>query len=130
MALNWYPGSDLPFEPQHDRAILALDVDSRGETCVTASADHALHLYNCRTGKRTKTLYSKRFGHTDWVTSCAILNDGRVLSASMDKRLCLWERTGVVCKDLSGHNGSISKVKVDEKNVAISAAYDSALLVW
>ena len=29
-----------------------------------------------------------------------------------------------------GHNGSISKVKVDSRNVAISAAYDSTLLVW
>ena len=29
-----------------------------------------------------------------------------------------------------GHNGSISKVKVDNNNVAISAAYDASLLVW
>ena len=34
------------------------------------------------------------------------------------------------CKNLAGHNSSISKVKVDEHNVAISAGYDSALLVW
>ena len=83
-----------------------------------------------RTGKRSRVLYGKRAGHSDWVTTCAILNDGRILSGSMDKRLCLWDRSAVLCKDLMGHNGSISKVKVDNKNVAISAAYDSALLVW
>ena len=48
----------------------------------------------------------------------------------MDKRLCLWDKSAVRCSDLVGHNGSISKVKVDSQNVAISAAYDSALLVW
>ena len=36
----------------------------------------------------------------------------------------------VKCSNLTGHNGSISKVKVDDNNVAISAAYDSSLLVW
>ena len=48
----------------------------------------------------------------------------------MDKRLCLWKKGAVQCDDLVGHNGSISKVKVDANNVAISAAYDSSLLVW
>jgi WD40 repeat protein len=105
--------------------VLAIDVDRLGETVVTASADHALHCYNSRTGKRTKNLFSKRYGHTDWVTTCALLSDGRVLSGSMDKRLCLWDKGIVQCKDLVGHNGSISKVKVDSSNIAISASYDS-----
>jgi len=87
-----------------------MDMDGRGESLVTGSADHGLHVYNMRSGKRTRVLYGKRAGHTDWVTTCAMLNDGRILSGSMDKRLCLWERSGVVCKDLQGHNGSISKV--------------------
>ena len=34
------------------------------------------------------------------------------------------------CSNLVGHNGSISKVMVDNSNVAVSAAYDSSLLVW
>ena len=97
---------------------------------MTASADHGLHIYNTRTGKRTKNLYNKRYGHTDWVTTCAFLQDGRILSGSMDKRLCLWDKGVVQCKDLVGHNGSISKVKVDHRNVAISSGYDSSLLVW
>ena len=73
MTLNWYPKSDLPFDPQHDRSILAIDVDRTGDIMVTASADHALHVYNTWSGKRTKNLYNKRLGHTDWVTTCAIL---------------------------------------------------------
>lgn len=56
--------------------------------------------------------------------------DGRILSGGMDKLLCLWDSRLVKCENLSGHNGSISKVKVDDNNVAISAGYDSSLLVW
>ena len=48
----------------------------------------------------------------------------------MDKLLCLWDARLVKCQNLQGHNGSISKVKVDDFNVAITAAYDSSLLVW
>ena len=48
----------------------------------------------------------------------------------MDNRLCLWDRSAVKCSDLVGHNGSISKVRVDSSNVAISAGYDASLLVW
>lgn len=107
-----------------------MDIDKLGETIVTGSADHGLHVYNTKTGKRTRNLFNKRYGHTDWVTTCAILQDGRILSGSMDKRLCLWDRSQLQCKDLVGHNGSISKVKVDSRNVAISAAYDAALLIW
>jgi WD40 repeat protein len=77
-----------------------------------------------------RQLYNKRYGHTDWVTTVAYLQDGRVLSGSMDKRLCLWDRSAVKCTDLVGHNSSISKVKVDSNNVAVSAGYDSQLIVW
>ena len=97
---------------------------------MTASSDHGLRVYNLRTGRKQRELYNKRYGHTDWVTTCAYVNDGRILSGSMDKRLCLWDKSAVRCSDLVGHNGSISKVKVDSNNVAISSAYDSALLVW
>lgn len=97
---------------------------------VTASADHGLRIYNHRTGKQVRQLYNKRYGHTDWVTTCAYTPDGRVVSGSMDKQLCLWDKNAVRCSPLVGHNGSISKVKVDNSNVAVSAAYDSSLLVW
>ena len=36
----------------------------------------------------------------------------------------------VKCDKLTGHNGSISKIVVDDNDVAITAGYDAALLVW
>lgn len=64
------------------------------------------------------------------MTTVDYLSDGRILSGSMDKQLCLWDKSAVKCSNLVGHNGSISKVKVDSSNIAVSAAYDSSLLVW
>jgi len=94
---SWFkgPSSDIPMEPRHDRQILTLDMDARGESIVCGSADHGLNVYNMKSGKRTRVLFNKRFGHTDWVTTCAILNDGRIVSGSMDKRLCLWEKSAI-----------------------------------
>ena len=112
---SWYTGptSDLPLTQQHDRSVLAMDISPNGDYVVTASSDHGLRVYNLKTGKKQRELYNKRFGHTDWVTTCAYVSDGRILSGSMDKRLCLWDRSAVRSNDLMGHNGSISKVKVD-----------------
>jgi len=42
--------------------VTSLDYDDRGETCVTASNDETIQLYNCRTGRHLKTLYSKKYG--------------------------------------------------------------------
>ena len=85
---QWYQGptSDLPLTAQHDRTILALAFNpANAEQVVTASADHGLRIYNLRTGKQVRQLYNKRYGHTDWVTTCAYCTDGRVVSGSMDK---------------------------------------------
>jgi WD40 repeat protein len=59
-----------------------------------------------------------------------MLGDGRVWSAGMDNKLCLWDAKAVRCKTMQGHNSTISKIISDERNVGISASYDSSLLVW
>jgi WD40 repeat protein len=48
----------------------------------------------------------------------------------MDKQLCLWDTKAVRCTPLTGHNSSISKVKVDQFNIAVTSSYDASLLVW
>ena len=49
-----------------DRNVLCLAV--RGETAILGLADHGLVEMNVRSGVKTRTLYTKRFGHTDWVS--------------------------------------------------------------
>jgi WD40 repeat protein len=126
----WYngPADDLPLTPQHDRTILSVDI--KGDKAVTSSADHGLRVYSLKTGKCLRNLYNKKYGHTDWVTSCKFLEDQRILSAGMDNKLCLWDSRVLKCSDLQGHNSTISKIDVDARNVGISSSYDASLLVW
>lgn len=55
----------------------------------------------------------------------------------MDSKLCLWDAKVVKCQDLKVHkyslnngSGSISKVVVDEANMALVASYDASLSIW
>ena len=76
------PRDDIQLEPQHDRTILCLDI--LADKVVTGSADHGLRVYSLKSGKCLRNLFTKKFGHHDWVTSCKFLQDGRVWSAGMD----------------------------------------------
>ncbi|KAF8624549.1 hypothetical protein AX15_005851 [Amanita polypyramis BW_CC] len=44
------------------RHITGISFDDRGDTLVTAGEDETFRLYNCKTGKTLKTLYSKKYG--------------------------------------------------------------------
>eukprot|EP01059_Diplonema_ambulator_P013183 TRINITY_DN23706_c0_g1_i5.p1 TRINITY_DN23706_c0_g1~~TRINITY_DN23706_c0_g1_i5.p1 ORF type:complete len:348 (+),score=67.13 TRINITY_DN23706_c0_g1_i5:73-1116(+) len=111
-----------------DRNILCMDV--LGDLCVAGGADHGLRVYDLRKRKETKNLYTKAYGHRDWVTACAFLEDGRVLSGAQDSKLCLWAKAGVRCTDLTGHTASISALKVNSNNIAVSCSYDRTLKLW
>jgi len=65
------PRDDIPLTPQHDRTILCLDI--LADKVVTGSADHGLRVYSLKSGKCLRNLYTKNFGHHDWVTSCKFL---------------------------------------------------------
>ncbi|KAG5472745.1 hypothetical protein LSCM4_02068 [Leishmania orientalis] len=105
--------------------------------CVVGSADHGLKVFDLRTMRELKTLYTKTCGHTEWVTACRFLSDRRVLSGGMDSKLCLWSdviRGGPArCVDLLGHTGSISQVELSEshgRSIAMSASYDRTIRIW
>ena len=102
----------------------------QNDQVVTASSDHGLRMYNVNTGAAGRQLFHKNFGHKEWVTTCAFLRDGRVLSGGMDSMLCLWDRRAVRCDNLTAHQGSISQVMVDEHDIGVSASYDKSLIVW
>lgn len=95
------------------------------------SADHGLKEVDVRAGQVMRNLYTKRFGHTEWVTSVSHCPDGRIISGGMDSKLCLWSATGVSCVDLVGHLGSISRVRTHaDQPLAVSAGYDRVLRAW
>eukprot|EP00494_Astrolonche_serrata_P023682 UN23940 len=76
-------------------------------------------------------LYSKRFGHKEWVTCCEILENGEILSGGLDATICHWKKNVVSCVDLCGHTKSISNIAGSkDSKLCISAAYDKTICYW
>jgi WD40 repeat protein len=119
----------LAVDQASDRPLYCLGVNERAHSFVTGGADHSLRVYDF-SGTLRRELYSKTSGHTEWVTTCAALSDGRVLSGGMDSKLCLWPSSGPRGVDLLGHAGSISRVMADSRDIGLSASYDRTLRVW
>nr|CCC90995.1 conserved hypothetical protein [Trypanosoma congolense IL3000] len=116
-----------------DRNLLCMDVFDSQSLCVVGSADHGLRVFDLRSGKEKKNLYTKNHGHTEWVTCCRFLPDsGKIISGGMDSKLCLWEASGPVrCTDLLGHTGSISQVEAASSGgMVVSCSYDRTLRFW
>ncbi|KAG8342083.1 WD domain [Trypanosoma vivax] len=116
-----------------DRNLLCMDVHAASKQCVVGSADHGLKVFDITSGKEKKNLYTKKYGHTEWVTCCKYFqSNGKIISGGMDSKLCLWEATGPArCTDLMGHTGSISHVEVNcASQLALSSSYDRTLRLW
>jgi len=115
-----------------DANLLCMDV--RGDLVVAGGADHGLTVWNHRKGTKERTLFSKRCGHTEWVTSCAFTPDGKILSGGMDSALWLWNRAGATGDCLSHpsetHRAGISNVAVNDSGIALSSSYDRTVKVW
>ncbi|KND00912.1 uncharacterized protein SPPG_04012 [Spizellomyces punctatus DAOM BR117] len=128
------PNAPLPAAhatPLSERPLLCLDLHPSQKHIVVGSSDHALYVLSLPTLKLTRTLYTKRSGHTEWVTCCVALPSGRVLSGGMDSRLLLWDAHAPVCSELRGHDGSVTSVKVDRgERIAVSSSYDGTVRAW
>ena len=98
---------------------------------VVGSSDHALYAIDILTGKRRRTLFTKTAGHTEWVSACQYLPDGRVISGGMDSMLCVWEVNSTRCQPLAAHAAPISAIDVSTAlGLAASASYDKSVRLW
>ncbi|CEG38173.1 Cdc4 and related F-box and WD-40 proteins [Plasmopara halstedii] len=79
---------------------------------------------------RSRTLYSKQYGHTEWVTCATYLTDRRIVSGGMDSKLCLWDSKSVKCEEMLGHSGSISCVLNLNDEMIVSTGYDKLMRLW
>ncbi|MGK3963275.1 TIR domain-containing protein [Sorangium sp. So ce118] len=76
-----------------------------------------------------RTLY----GHSAWVTSCALSPDGqRIVSASSDRTLKVWDlATGRLLSNLEGHSAWVTACALSPDGQRIvSASSDRTLKVW
>lgn len=112
-----------------DRPSLCMDM--RKDSVVIGSSDHALYEVNLSKGKRTRTLYSKAYGHAEWVNAVKYFPDGKVLSAGLDSKLLLWHASAVRATELKGHSHSVSAIDVSQDGgLACSCGYDKTIRFW
>ncbi|KAF1781917.1 hypothetical protein PC129_g7944 [Phytophthora cactorum] len=142
----WIQGPCTPEGDAHAvsaQPLMCMSMSADESEVVVGSSDHALYVVPISNGSsssgrtshgastsRPRTLYTKKFGHTEWVTCVTHLPDRRVVSGGMDSKLCLWDATGVKCEDLLGHSGSVSCVLSLNDEMALSAGYDKMLRLW
>lgn len=147
---GWLKGPRSPEGDLHSvsaQPLMCMSRSANEQEVVVGSSDHALYVIPLRasassrsgssrslaSGARSskpKTLYTKKFGHTEWVTCVTHLPDNRIVSGGMDSKLCLWDATGVKCEDLLGHSGSLSLVQCLGDHLILSAGYDKTVRVW
>lgn len=61
-----------------DQPIVCMSVNPNVDEFVVGSTDHALYVYEMETCTKSRQLYSRDYGHTEWVTCVEYLSDGRV----------------------------------------------------
>ena len=143
---------------------LVLDAADRPMSCgvltpwgevVVGCTNHSLYCVNPLDESRvglTRELHSKRYGHSEWVTSVTFTTGNRVVSGGMDGKLCMWdapstsilsymERSSssssfrpvaiVPCIELEGHTHSVSQVvTLYPSSYILSASYDETIKLW
>lgn len=146
---GWLQGPASPEGTVHAvsaQPIMCMSMSADTSEVVVGSSDHVLYVIPLRAASsasrtarsalatrgaaKPRTLYSKKYGHTEWVTCAAYLPDRRIVSGGMDSKLCLWDATGVKCEDLVGHSGSVSLVLCVDEDTVLSAGYDKTLRMW
>jgi WD40 repeat protein len=72
----------------------------------------------------------KLHGHTDWVWSLAVLNDGRLVSGSEDKTIRLWDLEMTSSIVFTGHEGGVVSLTILADGQIASASKDRTIRIW
>ena len=80
-----------------DRPLLCMALSLDRNEAAIGGSDHSVYTVDLKSGRKARTLYTKKYGHTEWVTDVAYMADGRILSSGMDSKICVWDRAGVRC---------------------------------
>ena len=95
---------------------------------ISGSSDKTLCVWNLENGQCQKIL----MGHTDGVTSVALLPGNRCISGSKDRTMRVWDlETGVCRYVMEGHRGQVNALSITAKGKwVISGSSDCCLKLW
>ncbi|KAL0639569.1 hypothetical protein Q9L58_001395 [Maublancomyces gigas] len=111
--------------------VTSLDFDDTGEFCIASGDDETLQLYDCKLGKHSKTLYSKKYGcHLARFTH----TQSNVIYASTKENdtvryLSLHDNTFI--RYFKGHKRLVTSLEVSPvDDQFISCSLDDTVRVW
>ena len=93
-------------------------------TSRSGSLDNVLKTWDVETGKARQTL----FGHTQGVWQVAA-NALRIVSASHDRTLKIWNHDGTCMHTLAGHRGAVTAVTLSDDAI-VSGSDDATVHIW
>jgi WD40 repeat protein len=121
----------------HRDAVFALAMTADGQRVISASQDKKLKVWDVKSGEELRTISSMHLlmdiekHPKTWIYALAVLKDGRVISASWDKTLKVWDLDSDKEPDtLSGHTSAVKAVAVTKNGRVVSGARDATLKVW
>ena len=69
--------------------------------------------------------------HKDIITALEITSDKRLISASTDKTICIWDLNKYkLLKKLEGHNEGVQCLKILKNGELASGAFDNTIKIW
>lgn len=99
----------------------------------TGGEDKNIIMWNATPGNEVE-MGEKRFqGHTDWVYSLAVTNNGRrLISGSSDKSIIVWDiASATSLKTMVGHSGTVTSLALGANDSFVfSASKDATLRMW
>jgi WD40 repeat protein len=126
----WNPGTGKEFLTLTGNTdkVMSVAFGPDGHQIASAGMDRTIRIWNSK-GDSLRVISS---GHTNTVFAVAYDRDGRLVSASADARVKVWDPvTGRELLDFAGHSGPVEGVafSLDGKHVA-SASWDTSIRVW
>ena len=122
-------GVKLTFERNltHDNAVYWAAFSNSGRQLATASLDNTVKLWNPATGEHTGTFK----GHGDGVAFVGYLEDGRIVTGSLDRSLIVWSAGGTLLATLTGHQDYLACATVARTGTLVaSGGLDKTARLW
>lgn len=113
----------------HTKTVHDLAFDAKGSVLVTCAADLTLKVWDVADEyKCVRTLH----GHDHCVSSVSFLGSDKLVSASRDKTIRIWElSTGFCIKTITGHAEWVRSVNVSEDSrLLCTGSNDQSVRVW
>jgi WD40 repeat protein len=111
----------------HKKSLSSIDLNSSGNLLVSGGFDDIIYLTDIETQKITHELR----GHESWIVSVKFMKSPRIMSASSDHTLMVWDvETGRALRRIDCGAQLKSALLMANDRYALTIAHDDSLAIW